>query len=77
VIIKPPSSEYELPIVKEVIPRNWEENRRIELFLNVKSWKCSECGTTMFGRVLACVYCKVRYRKHVPRPTHYTKENGA
>lgn len=31
----------------------WEDNRRVELFLNVPSWICV-CGLTNFGRNLRC-----------------------
>lgn len=79
-LITPPNDYGDKPVEKEkttVVDSSWEERRRIELFLNVKPWKCPDCGTTMFGRVLYCVYCKLRLGKHTPRPAHYTKEHGA
>jgi|EndMetStandDraft_8_1072994.scaffolds.fasta_scaffold32728_4 predicted RNA-binding Zn-ribbon protein involved in translation (DUF1610 family) len=78
-LITPPN-DYGQPEPKEekvVTPCSWEEHRRITLYLNVKPWKCPDCGATMFGRMLYCAYCKLRLNKHTPRPSHYTKEHGA
>jgi hypothetical protein len=78
-LIAPPNDYGEKPVEEktEVAPCSWEEHRRIQLYLNVKPWKCPECGATMFGRMLYCAYCKIRHNKHTPRPSHYTKAGGA
>jgi hypothetical protein len=76
-IIKPPN-EYGIPEPKLLefhdSTKDWEENRRIQLYLDIKPWLCPECGGKMFGRVLACVFCKFRRNKHVPRPLSFKKE---
>ena len=72
-LIRPPD-EYGEPKPKEQsepILTDWEDDRRIQLFLNVKSWKCPKCGMTNFGRNKACVPpCRF------PRPAHYIKSRG-
>jgi len=80
-LIQPPN-DYGIPqpelIEDKPKPRTSDaENRRIELYLNVKPWKCPVCGTTMFGRCMECVYCRIRSGIHTPRPAHYTKQGGA
>ncbi len=65
----PNEDEPEQEIV--VKPASWEEHRRVQLFLNVASWKC-ECGITNFGRNLQCA--KDTCKK--PRPAHYSKIRG-
>lgn len=75
-LIKPPN-DYGIPEPKllEVYDANkdWEETRRIELYLDVKPWLCPECSGKMFGRVKACVFCKHR-GIHTPRPSNYRLE---
>lgn len=77
-LIKPPNDygmpEPELRTDKPVF--NYEQNRRIQLFLQAKTWKCHECGTINCGWNLECVYCRMRNSKHTPRPAHYKKSTG-
>jgi hypothetical protein len=74
-LIQPPN-DYGIPQPELIEPNEdaqkiWERNRRIEIYLNVKPWKCGECGATMFGRMKYCVYCKLRLGKDTPRPTEF------
>lgn len=76
--IKPPS-DYGIPEPKLIeeplsVDKEWEETRRIALYLDVKPWLCPECNGKMFGRVKACVFCKFRRGIHVPRPSNYRLE---
>jgi hypothetical protein len=61
--ILPPHDDYQEEIEgntndNEYVPPDgltpWENQRRVDLFLNVPDWKCI-CGLTMMGRVLKCV----------------------
>lgn len=67
-ILTPPPSEDEPEREVVVKPSSWEEYRRVQLFLNVPSWKCS-CGLTYQGRVLKCV----RKECGKDRPSDYSK----
>lgn len=49
-------------------------NRRVQLFINVKPWKCAECGCTNHGRNKKCAYCYVRFNKITPRPADFKVE---
>lgn len=66
-IILPPSYDE----ISEFTKRQYDYilHRRITLFLNVKSWICSKCGLTNFGRNLRCAdkLCQTE------RPNGYTK----
>lgn len=79
-LIKPPN-DYGMPepqFMQEKPPNPaFGEYRRIQLYLAVANWKCPECGSTVFGRVLECPYCKHKLGKITPRPAHYTKKGGA
>ena len=46
---------------------NPETEARVKEYLNVPSWKCVKCKTTMFGRINYCVYCKLRLGIDTPR----------
>lgn len=79
-LIKPPN-DYGVPEPEliedkpvEDAQKIWERNRRITLYLDVKPWKCSECGAVMFGRMKYCVYCKLRLGKDTPRPADFKFE---
>jgi hypothetical protein len=43
-------------------------------YLNCAPWKCKECGTTMFGRMPYCSYCKVRLGKETLRPSDFVEK---
>lgn len=43
---------------------DWENHRRITLFLNVRPWLCPRCGITNFGRNQYCANFKCK----IPRP---------
>jgi hypothetical protein len=47
---------------------DYEDDRRIQLFLNVPPWRC-ECGNTNFGRNKLCA----DFRCKMPRPADYRK----
>lgn len=70
-IIGPPQEYGVTESQSETELSDFEQNRRIQLFLNVKSWKCI-CGNTNFGRNLLCA----DFRCKKPRPPHYTKSKG-
>ena len=79
-LIRPPN-DYGIPEpqLKEDEPELTPEqifwrSRRVHLFLNVKSWKCDECGAVNFGRNKQCVYCKIRLGKITPRPAGFKVE---
>ena len=68
-LIKPPS-DYGLPESEfledkpDLSERQiWERNRKVAIYMNVKPWKCNECGCVNFGRNKQCVYCKIRLGK--------------
>ncbi len=67
-IIGPPRDVYPEFPEDTPIPRNnsWDEHRRVELFLNCKSWKC-ECGLTNFGRNRNCA----KWTCLKPRPSDW------
>lgn len=70
-LIQPPD-EYEEYVEPVSTPTgNVKPQRWYDWYLNVPSWKCAECGATMFGRVKYCVYCKQRLHKDTPRPSDY------
>lgn len=70
-LIQPPD-EYEEYVEPVSTPTgNVKPQRWYDWYLNVPSWKCAECGTTMFGRVKYCVYCRQRLHKDTPRPSDY------
>jgi rubredoxin len=79
-LINPPN-DYGMPqpqFMEEKAPNpTFDAYRKTQLFLNVKNWKCPECGAVVFGRVLECVICKFMFHRITPRPAHYTKKGGA
>lgn len=50
-----------------------EKDRWRAWYCNCPNWKCEHCGTTMFGRCMWCVYCKIKLNKHTPRPSSYVE----
>ena len=62
-IISPPN-EYGNQSTESKKLTEWEDSRRIELFLDVKPWVCS-CGGTNFGRNKFCADFKCK----LPRPS--------
>lgn len=75
-LIKPPS-DYGLPEPQflEETPvlserEIWERNRRMEIILNVKPWKCPQCNLTNFGRNKHCA----RWTCKLPRPADFKLE---
>ena len=51
--------------------KEWEDRRKIFLYLDVEPWKCPTCGGMNFGRMLYCIGCKVRHRGIIPRPENH------
>lgn len=71
-IVPRPVHREEEPVVKDEELDNTLMTPEFQAFWNVPDWKCIECGAVMFGRVLECVYCRVRLNTRTPRPSTYT-----
>ncbi len=54
-IIPPPKYDAEEPPV-----RDETREERIREYIAIEPWKCSVCGTVMFGHMTYCAYCKLR-----------------
>lgn len=65
-IISPPSDNGEIARTETELTE-WEQNRRIELFLDVKPWVCPRCNGTNFGRNKFCA----DFRCKLPRPKEW------
>jgi len=70
-LITPPNDEGYPESVREELPESgltdYENNRRIQLFLNIQPWLCPACGLTNFGRNLKCA----DWRCKTPRPADF------
>ena len=67
-LIGPPvdNSYPDLPEEPVPIKNDWDEYRRVQLYLNCKPWKCS-CGLTNFGRNRNCA----KWTCKKPRPSDW------
>jgi hypothetical protein len=70
-IIPLPKHDESDPLPTKEVDYEW-----IRWYINCPNWTCVECGAVMFGRVLACVYCKTVFKKHTPRPTSYPPDTS-
>lgn len=64
-----PIPKYNEPEVSFKDEKELQDAAYIKWYLNVKHWECPKCGTTMFGRILYCVYCKLKLGIDTPKPT--------
>lgn len=73
-LIPPPSNDYDEPeepiSVNQISDRHY---RWVQWYIDCPTWKCSECGTVMMGRVKFCTYCRHTNKKEVPRPLTYVE----
>jgi hypothetical protein len=61
IIAPPPDTVYqEETTSSEATPdrlKEWEQYRRIQIYINVNNWICPVCSSTVFGRCKRCPYC--------------------
>ena len=72
IIPRPTHNDYLTPDPAPVQEsgKNWARHRAwVDYLFSLPTWKCHECGTTMMGDVERCVWCWLKYRKIIPKPT--------
>lgn len=58
-------------IVDEMFTISREQFNWIEKYIDVPSWICPSCGSTVFGRTKICPYNYMKQYCRTSRPSHY------